>query len=309
MSEESVEEPREQRVRAGEVELAVFEWRRARRGQGPSLLLVHATGFHARCWDPVVAHLGERHVLAVDLRGHGRSEKTEIRHWDVFGRDLAALAEALDLRGAVGVGHSMGGHALVDAAAAQPGRFQRLVLIDPVIASPDQYGSGGWTIEALGGRQHPTAKRKRHFESPQEMFERFRNRAPYNVFREDALRAYCVHGLLPVDGGMGGEGGEGFALACPPEIESSIYMTSRTNKAVHDSIRALDIPVLILRAKLPPPHRGVMDFSSSPTSPDLAGEFRHARDLHFPDHTHFLPMEIPERIAELIREEWEAAER
>lgn len=311
--------PAEQRVRANGVELAYFEWGRARRGEGPTLLLVHATGFHARCWDPVISHLGARHIVAVDLRGHGRSEKTPVTHWKVFGEDLTDFIRALDLRALVGVGHSMGGHALVDAAAAEPGRFRRLVLIDPVIADPSDYlaatrsgtsgpdvrgatghADGGWTIANAAGALHPTARRKRYFESPEAMIERFRDRAPYRVFQPEALRSYCTHGLLPV------ADGSGFELACPPEVEASIYMTSRTNAAVYDSVRALDLPVLILRAKLPPEQRDAMDFSSSPTWPGLVGEFEQGREIHFATHSHFLPMEIPERIAALILEEVEA---
>lgn len=283
--------PTEHRVRANGIELAWFEWDRELRGRGPTVLLAHATGFHARCWDPVVEHLHGLHVVALDQRGHGRSQKTPIPHWNVFGRDLAAFVRALDLTEVLGVGHSMGGHAMVDAAAARPDPFRRLVLIDPVIAAPGEYGGGGWTITSLGGKPHPTARRKRRFASPEAMVERFRDRLPYRAFRPDALRAYCEHGLLPA------EDGDGFELACPPEIEASIYMTSRTNAAVHESIRALDLPVLVVRAKRPPARRDVMDFSSSPTWPGLVDEFRNAREIHLADHTHFLPMEIPERVA------------
>jgi pimeloyl-ACP methyl ester carboxylesterase len=283
----------ERRVRANGIEHAFFEWGAARANE-PTILLVHATGFHARCWDPVIHRLGDRHVIAIDQRGHGRSEKTAIEHWRVFGEDLAALVRELDLSNLLGVGHSMGGHAMVEAAAACPERFRRLVLIDPVIASPDEYGAGGWTISSLPGELHPTAKRKRDFTSPEEMIERFENRAPYSVFQPEALRAYCEHGLLPV------EDGDGFTLACPPEIEASVYMASRSNPGVYASIRALEIPVLILRAKLPPEDRTVMDFSSSPTWPGLVHEFQHGREIHFADRTHFLPMEIPDEVADLI---------
>ncbi|MDJ0787780.1 MAG: alpha/beta hydrolase [Myxococcota bacterium] len=292
----------EQKVRANGVDLHVFEWGRARRGQGPTLLLAHATGFHARCWDPVVRHLAGFHVVAVDQRGHGRSSKPPIEHWDVFGRDLSEAVQALDLREVVGVGHSMGGHAMVDAAAAVPGRFERLVLIDPVIAARDEYGGGGWTIRMPEGEPHPTSKRKRHFASPQEMIDRFRDRIPYAVFTPEALEAYCVHGLLPV------ENGAGFELACPPELEASIYMTSRTNVGVHDSARALEIPVRVLRARRPPPDRDSMDFSSSPTWVGLVGEFQKGSERHYPDRTHFLPMEIPEEMAAEIRGEGAASD-
>jgi pimeloyl-ACP methyl ester carboxylesterase len=227
--------PEEHRVCVNGGELAFFEWRRELRGRESPILLAHATGFHARVWDQVVRYLGERHVISVDQRGHGRSEKTEITHWKVFGQDLAALVGELDLRAIVGVGHSMGGHAMTEATAVCPDRFRSLVLIDPVIASPGDYGEGGWRIQGLGD-VHPTAKRKRHFGSPEEMLARFESRVPYSVFHPEALRDYCTHGLLPV------EDGAGFELACPPETEASIYMTSRTNPGAYDSIRALEIP-------------------------------------------------------------------
>jgi pimeloyl-ACP methyl ester carboxylesterase len=215
----------------------------------------------------------------------------------VFGQDLAAFVRELDLRDVLGVGHSMGGHAMTEAAAAHPDRFQRLVLVDPVIASPGDYREGGWMIAGLDGQKHPTAKRKNHFASADEMFERFRDRRPYVYFDPCALRDYCRYGLLREPGG------DGYVLACPPEIEASIYMTSRTNAAVYESIRAIEIPVLILRAKRPPDERDVMDFASSPTWPGLVHEFRHGREAHLVEHTHFLPMEAPELVARHVLEQ------
>jgi len=291
MTQVRVREPVQHRARINGIELVWFEWGRELRGREPSILLVHATGFHARVWDQVVGHLGERHVVAIDQRGHGRSEKAPIRHWHELGEDLTAFVRELALRGAIGVGHSMGGHALTEAAAACPGAFHRLLLIDPVIASPDDYATAGWRVEALAGRMHPTTKRKSRFESPEAMFERFRDRSPYSHFEPAALRDYCEHGLLP------DPDGDGWVLACPPETEASVYMTSRTNPGVYDSVRALSIPVLILRARERWGEADVMDFRSSPTWPGLVHEFGNAREIYLPEHTHFLPMEIPGRVA------------
>lgn len=289
------------RERVNGVALAWFEWNAQLRGRGPSVLLLHATGFHARCWDPVVRRLGAVHVLALDQRGHGRSEKPTITHWRPFGEDVAALVR--ELGGTfVAAGHSMGGHALVDAAAAEPERFARLVLIDPVIGDPATYApGGGWRAELPPGELHPTAKRKRHFESPRAMFERFRERRPYSLFTEEALWAYCEHGLLPRSDGTG------FELACPPETEASIYMTSRTNAGVLESARRMRAPTLVVRAQPPPPDRGLMDFESSPTWPGLAASMPNARDLPRPEWTHFLPMQAPELVAEWVRADVEAA--
>ena len=281
------------RVQANGITLACFEWRADLRGQGPTLLLVHATGFHARVWDQVIAHLPGRHIIAVEQRGHGRSDVTEITGWPVFGHDLAALAQALDLHGALGVGHSMGAHALVQAAAFMPERLTRLVLIDPVIAAPAMYHQP--PVQA--GAMHPAARRQNRFASPQAMFERFSQRPPYSVFEPAALRDYCEHGLVPAPDG------DGFMLACSPQTEASVYMTGRSNPGVYASIRALQQPVLVVRAKLPTPDRNPFDYSFSPTWPGLVGEFRHGREVHLAERSHFLPMEDPQGVASLISEE------
>lgn len=286
--------PEQQHVHVNGVELAYFEWRRDLRHRKAPILLAHATGFHARSWDQMIRHLGERYVIAVDQRGHGRSQKTEITHWKVFGQDLAAFVRELDLRDVVGVGHSMGGHAMTEAAAACRDRFRRLVLVDPVIASPDAYHDDSRMIASLGDWMHPIAKRKNRFASPDEMFERFRNRNPYAGFDPAALRDHCEHGLFPAPDD------DGYVLACPPETEARIYMTSRTNAAVYESVRAVDIPVMILRAKQPAPGREWMDFSSSPTWPGLVREFKNAREVHLADHTHFLPFEAPALVAKYV---------
>jgi pimeloyl-ACP methyl ester carboxylesterase len=287
-------QPIEHRVSANDVTLCLFEWGAQYTGRAETLMLAHATGFHARCWDRVVAHLGERHIVAVDQRGHGRSEKVTRVHWQDFGRDLAALLRVLDLTNVIGVGHSMGGHAMTEAAAAEPQRFQRLVLIDPVIASPDDYAAASaWS---LSGAQHPTARRRNHWASPEEMFERFKDREPFSTWDHDVLRDYCRYGLLP------NPHGEGYVLACPPEFEAAVYMTSRGNGNVYDSIGAIDVPVLIVRVMEPPADRGWMDFRYSPTWPGLINHFRRGREIHLPDHTHFLPMERPQFVADLILE-------
>jgi len=272
--------------------LACHEWRAPLRGTGPTLWMVHATGFHGRVWDQVIRHLPGRHVVAVDQRGHGRSGGTGFDSWADFGRDQAAMAEALDLQGAVGVGHSMGAHALVQAAAFAPGRFRQLVLIDPVIRSPADYHQS----QPPPGALHPSAQRKNRFASAQEMFERFADRPPYSVFDTQALHDYCQHGLKPADDG------QGFQLACAPGFEGRIYPTALANAGIYASIRALQIPVLVVRARSQDPSIKPWDALGTPTWPQLAQEFHFGRDLQLLDKTHMMPMEDPALVAQLIAE-------
>lgn len=285
-------------IDVGDAAIAVHEWRAERGASADPILLAHATGFHARCWDRVVAHLGDRRKLAVDLRGHGRSGKHPPEDgWRTFGFDLARVAAALDLKDAVGVGHSMGGHAMVTAAALEPTRFRRLVLIDPVIVSPDEYvasrGARGWPLDF----EHPTARRRDRWASPEEMEARFRDRTPYAAFAPEVLADYCNHGLLPAPDG------DGYVLACPPAFEANVYMTARLHDGIYEDVAAVDVPVFVVRAMVPPPDRGLMDFRYSPTWPGLAARFRRGRELHLADRTHFFPMEDPELAARLIRED------
>ncbi len=283
-------QPKLHHLQVDGLSLAAFEWRAALRGATPTLWLVHATGFHGRVWDQVIHQLPGHHVVAFEQRGHGRSEARAFDTWTDFGRDQAVAAAALDLHGAVGVGHSMGAHALVQAAAFAPGRFRQLVLIDPVILAPREYH----LPPVPRGTLHPSAQRKNRFASPQQMFERFADRPPYSVFDTQALQDYCQHGLKPADDG------QGFQLACAPAFEGSIYPQARQNAGIYASIRALQIPVLVVRARPQNPDIEPWDALGTPTWASLAQEFRFGSDLQLMDKTHMLPMEDPALTARLI---------
>ena len=290
------------RIDVGDVSIAVHEWGGDARGSHDPILLAHATGFHARCWDRVIAHLGDRRVFAVDLRGHGQSGKQPPENgWQTYGRDLARVVAALDLERVVGVGHSMGGHAMVGAAALEPKRFRRLTLIDPVIVAPEDYaangGARGWPLDF----EHPTARRRNRWAAPGEMIARFRTRLPYSAFAPEVLEDYCRYGLSRAPDGRG------YVLACPPAFEANIYMTARQNDGVYAQIAAIDIPVFVIRAMVAPSDRDLMDFRYSPTWPGLAACFPHGRELHLAERTHFLPMEDPALAARLILEDERSA--
>lgn len=282
--------PEQHQKRLNGVELCWFRWRGSEPGLAP-VLLVHATGFHARCWDQVVKHLPGREVIAVDMRGHGRSGKDAAINWDAFGQDLLALVRHLELRGAVGVGHSMGGHSLVQVAAEEPDAFCRLVLLDPVIMEPEFYTARpSWGEDA----EHPTAKRRNHWRSWQEMRDRFADRLPFSAWDPAVLEDYCRWGLLPDP-----DGGEGWVLACPPQIEAAVYMGS-SGHDIHDLPARIEMPVTVVRAKPRAADRDPMDFSSSPTWPGLAAAFPDGQDIHLPHLSHFIPMEQPALVADYI---------
>ena len=281
-----MEQPNELRVKSGEIELQVYEWP----GAGRPILLAHATGFHARCWDEVVRQLPGRRVIALDFRGHGRSDKPEPPYsWPAFGDDVAAVVRALDLQEVVGVGHSKGGFAVTHAAGVLPGAFSSLLLADPVIFSRE-----GYRVPRGEGVPHFSARRRNHWSSPEEMFERFKDRAPFNRWDRAILRDYCTYGLIAAPNG------HGYVLACPPQIEAAVYAGNASGGRIYEAIDATTVPVRVLRAG--PREEGAMDMSGSSSPPDLAAQFSAGVDVALPHLSHFIPMEAPEIVALHISE-------
>jgi pimeloyl-ACP methyl ester carboxylesterase len=106
--------------------LAVRRW-----GNDPTFLLVHGLASNARLWDGVAGELAAagRGSIAVDQRGHGRSEKPGV------GFDFPTLSE--DLHAVVGdhgplvvVGQSWGGNVVLQLAAHHPGHVRGVVCVD-----------------------------------------------------------------------------------------------------------------------------------------------------------------------------------
>ena len=88
--------------------------------------------------------------------------------------------------------------------------------------------------------------------------------------------------------------------------EASAYLGAARNDAMA-MLAMVRCPSTVLRARVAE-RAGPMDFSISPTWPGLAGHLSAARDIHWQDVSHFIPMEQPERLAALIAEEWQSAQ-
>lgn len=276
----------ERRVLADGVTFSVSEWP----GDGPVVFFAHASGFHARCWDQVVERLPGVHCVAMDMRGHGRSDRPPPPYpWLVFGEDVAAVTREMGIKGALAVGHSKGGHAVINGAYFNPGSFAALLLVDPVVAPRERYAL------PAPAEEHPSARRRNHWASADEMFERFATRAPFTSWDPLVLRDYCDFGLVPR------EDGAGFELACPPWVEALLYSGGRGEADPYPVIEALDIPVRILRARARAEGEIAAPMSTSTCVPDLVKHFKHAEDVYLPAYSHFIPMEAPALVAEHIR--------
>lgn len=270
------------------VEIQSYEWP----GPGRALFFSHATGFHAHCWAQVIALLPDFRCIAIDMRGHGLSSKpgdpSDYR-WRNFGNDVAAVVRDFDLHGAVGIGHSKGGHALITASPQAPGAFAGLLLVDPVVGTRESY-----QVVAEPRGEHFAARRRNEWTSVDEMVERFAGRPPFNSWDPAVLRDYCEYGLVP------NPDGEGLVLACPPWVEAATY-GGAGGEDPYSALETIDYPVHILRAK-PRTQPIEADMSASPTYPGLVNEFKNAKDFPYPELTHFIPMQDPALVARHVRE-------
>ncbi len=117
----------------GGVRLRILRWDA---GTGTPVLLVHGLSSNARLWSQVgdaLAAAGHP-VVAVDQRGHGRSDKPDHGYdFATVVADLVAVLDELGWERAVVAGQSWGGNVVAHLAAAHPERLHGVVCVD-----------GGW---------------------------------------------------------------------------------------------------------------------------------------------------------------------
>ena len=121
---------------------------RDRPGGEPAILALHGLASNARWWDLVGADLAPAHrVLAVDLRGHGQSDRPETGYdFDTVVSDLRQVIEALEPRPLVVAGHSWGASVALAFAAAQPEAVLGAVCIDGGATDLKAYFGPSWEV-------------------------------------------------------------------------------------------------------------------------------------------------------------------
>ncbi len=183
-------------------------------GDGPPLLICHATGFHALAYAPLARSLRDSFdVWALDMRGHGSSTAPASGDfsWRGMAEDVLTAVESIGSQPLLAIGHSMGGAALLLAEIDAPGTLARAYLWEPIVF-PGR-GLDGPGANPMSG---PARKRRPAFESKSQAFERYAGRAPLSSLRIDALAAYVEHGFIQQDDGS-------VTLACTPDHEARTF--------------------------------------------------------------------------------------
>jgi pimeloyl-ACP methyl ester carboxylesterase len=119
--------------------LAGAQWRAD--AAGTPVLAVHGITATHRAWDVFADELHDRRVIAVDLRGRGRSNALPAPYGlEQHADDLAATLDAQGIERAFVVGHSMGAFVSVRFAERHPDRLAGLLLVDGGLPVPNPEG-------------------------------------------------------------------------------------------------------------------------------------------------------------------------
>ncbi|TAY52981.1 alpha/beta hydrolase [Rhizobium leguminosarum] len=203
-------------------------------GSGQPIVFHHGWPLSADDWDnQMLFFLGKGfRVIAHDRRGHGRSSQTSGGNdMDTYAADVAALAEALDLRDAVHIGHSTGGGEVTRYVARHGrGRVAKAVLISaipPVMVKSDK-NPGGLPIEVFDGYRAALAANRAqlYLDIASGPFYGF-NR-PGAAISEGTIRNWWRQGMM---------GGANAHYVC-------IKVFSETDFT--EDLKVIDVPVLVM---------------------------------------------------------------
>ncbi len=251
-----------------------------------SILLSHATGFCKEVWTALAEELQasscDLPILAWDYYGHGSSGR--LPHpldWWQFGRQARHIAITTS-RPRIGVGHSMGAASLAMAEVLEPGSFDLLVLVEPIVFPPPyrKLVDNPMSVVAV--------KRRNYFDSRREALENYLEKPAFAAWDRRALDGYVEGGLTATE--------DGFVLSCRPEDEAAIFAAASAH-GLYDRLSEVRCPTVILIGETSTSHTPSM-------AADLAGRFGgDTRWEQFDSASHFLPMEQPRRLAELVSDE------
>ena len=248
-------------------------------GDGPPLLIAHATGFCAGAYLPMVPRLAERfHVWGVDFRAHGDATAPDHLSWRGMADDVLAVVDALGGQPIAGFGHSMGGASLVAAELLRPGTLRRAFVFEPIVIP------AAWNDQGPGSNPMAAAARRRRasFGSRDEVLGRYARRTPLGVFRADALAAYVDHGFADTPDGT-------VTLKCTPEHEAQTF--EAPNKPTIEQVHAVATPMVVARGERDGEF-GPAAFAGLIADAAPAAELRRYGQL-----SHFGPFEDPELLA------------
>lgn len=207
----------------------------------PLIHFMHGNGFcGAVYWNFLRQFSGHNALFLHDVQGHGDSENgAGFPGWKATVARTARVIRQHPLTQArlpvIGMGHSFGALVTIMAAARDPGLFNYLVLLDPVLFPP-----GLKRVLRYFPGLNPVVRKARtrtvHWPSRQAAWDYLHQRGIFQGVQDDALDCYIDHGLEHRP--------DGLHLKCPREVETQIFASMPVG--LWPAVAAVQCPVFIL---------------------------------------------------------------
>ena len=255
------------------------------------LFISHGNGFavdgYFHFWRRFLADF---EVVLFDMRSHGRNPPADPADHDYahMVEDIAAICRAVraefGAKPAAGLFHSMSAQAaLIQTIEGNP-HFDALVLFDP----PNVPAQGHPVHQAMLGYEHKLAdwaeRRRDHFDQPEELA------AEYASTRSGRRWAAGID-LLMARSVLRREG-DGWALACPPELEASMYLDGIT-LGLWPRREQVPVPVTLIGADPDCAYPAATGLANRALAAESGFDYRAV-----PGTSHLLQLEAPAACAE-----------
>jgi non-heme chloroperoxidase len=246
-------------------------------GTGQPIVFHHGWPLSGDDWDnQMMFFLNQGYrVIAHDRRGHGRSSQTETGNdMDTYAADVAALAEALDLKDAIHIGHSTGGGEVIRYVARHgKGRVAKAVLISavtPIMVAGAENPEGVPVSVFDGIREGTATKRAQYFQDFTLPF--------YGYNRKGAEISQGVRDNWWRQGMMGG-------IKAHYDCIKAFSETDFT-----DDLKSVDIPVLVMHGE----DDQIVPYAL--TAPKAAALLKNGKLISYPGFPHGMPTTESETI-------------
>lgn len=210
-------------------------------GEGPTLILLHATGFNPWLWHPIARELlGRFRIIAPFFCDHRNTDPYRGGlGWNILAGDLVGLCRNLDIHKPYLIGHSMGGGVCVLAHGLVPDLAEKMILIEPILLPESRYQ------RPLPLEEHPLARqairRKNRWQTPAEAERYLQSKPLFRNWDREMLDLYLQYGMTVDEDGS-------LQLACSPRGEAAIFMGGAAENP-WPLLPGISCPVLILEGE------------------------------------------------------------
>jgi pimeloyl-ACP methyl ester carboxylesterase len=274
---EQVVMPSQAYVKTGDLTLHYVDWHAVHPAEA-SILFLHGGALQARTWDAVCMFLRDTYrCVALDLRGHGESDWSSSRDYDLSAHagDVSRFITKLGLGPVVLVGHSLGGLAGMTLAGQESPGVAGLILVDIAPTTNDR----------ATGRVRDFITSRRGFASADELLDHVLQFNPNR--RTDLLAGSLSHNIRRLPDGTLSWKYDPAHFASPRDESWEAQLWA--------SVRRASCPILLVRG-------GRSSVVSDRVAEQLVTTARNARSSSIEGAGHTVQGDAPRLLAQMIRD-------